>query len=277
MVAEPIVQEPVTADPEPTPEPQTEEPTPQQEPEPAAEPEAAAAPQMEIAPEPEKPEYMTKADWEREKAEVASRAAADALEADRRRRQTENARKAKADADEREAAQETADVIRASLVSQGIDPSILADEAVTRTIDRVARKRADRIASRSLDTVDEAWDYLTAPAYGKSVEPDDGFADAANRLGPKLQHFVDTIRPAIEAKAVEEFRKNGLAKAVDDEIARRAAASRKGQEDLTRVDGKPAPTTDRSHEAIMARTAKGLGDEQDNKYAAEYIDRIRRR
>src|SRR3990167_7953926 len=67
----------------------------------APEPETVAVQQVEVT-EPEKPNYITRDEWEKERAEVASKAASDALEQDRRRRQTENARKAKAEADERE-------------------------------------------------------------------------------------------------------------------------------------------------------------------------------
>jgi len=249
-----------------------------------------AAPQVEVT-EPEKPEYITRADWERQLEIERQRAADDALERDRRRRQTEGARLAKAEKDEREAALETADVIRASLVSQGLDPSILTDEAVTRTIDRVARKRADRMAKGSLDTIEDAWDYVTAPAYGKQIEATDDIVPMAERLAPKVQHLLNTFKPFIEKQAREGYIEADLGKlittipteslsavkavmgtsthaAFDSEIAKRAANGRKGQEELKRVDGTPAHI-DTSDDARIDRISAGRATDDDRAWWAK--------
>lgn len=205
----------------------------------AAPEEASAAteiPQVEVPAE--KPEYMTKADWEREKADVASRAAADALEADRRKRQTENARRAQAEQREREEQQEAADTIRAAFVAQGFDPSVVTDEHVTRAVDRLARKKADRIANGSVETLDQAFDYIVAPITGASVDLDDAGEAAARRLAPKVQHLIDTMVPQIEAKAREGYvLEADMSKRVDAEIARRNAKAREGETELVRPNG----------------------------------------
>ena len=56
---------------------------------------------------------------------------------------------------------------------------------------------------------------------------------------------------------------------MDDEIARRAAASRKGQEDLTRVDGKPASTLDTSDDARIDRISAGRATDDDRAWWAK--------
>ena len=228
------------ADPEPQ-TVETEEPTTEPVAEPAApEPEAAAAPQVEVV-EAEKPDYMTRADWEREKAEVASRAAADALESDRRKRQTENARRAKAEQDARESEQEAVDTLRAALGAKGIFE--VPDDAALAAINRIASKKAERLSKASLDTLDDAWDYITAPAYGKKVDLADEAEPAASRLVPKVQHLIDAIRPAIETKAREGYIAEAeLPKYVEAEIAKRAANGRKGQEEVPHVEGTPTPS-----------------------------------
>ena len=243
MVAETIETTPQQADQEHVETPQTEVPATEVVAEDAAEEktEVAAAPEQVQVTEPEKPDYVTRADWEREKAEVEARAAADALELDRRRRQTENARRAQQEVRDREEQQEAADVIRASLVSQGLDPEAVTAEAVTRTVDRLARKKADRIAAGSLDTMDQAWDYITAPVYGKNVDLDESAAEAAQRLSPKVQHLVNQIRPAIEAEArkgyIAESELPRLKQTWAEELT---AKSKEGQEELRRAPGSPA-------------------------------------
>lgn len=233
---------PASTDPEPA-EVQTEEPATEPVVEPAAEPgDAAAVTQVEVTP-PTQPEYMTKADWEKEKAEVASRAASDALEADRRRRQTENARRAKQDQEQAASDQEAVDTLKAALGAKGIYE--VPDDAALSAINRIASKKAERMANASLDVVTEAWDYLTAPAYGKNVELADHFEAAAKMLGPKVQHLVDAIRPAIEAKAREGWIKEAdLPKRYEAMDAARAAKGREGQTELQRVEGAPSGRTD---------------------------------
>lgn len=230
--------EPVSADQEPI-EVQTEEPATEVVAEPAAAPDAAAAvPQVEVT-EPEKPEYMTRADWEREKSEVAQRAAADALEADRRRRQTENARKAAQEKREAEERIEARDTVKAAFGAAGIYE--VPDDVVFTAIDRVARKQAASMATSGLDVLESAFDFIAAPAYGQQAELDEAAEPAARRLAPKIQSLIDTIRPQIEAKAREGYiAESELGKRVDAEIARRNAKSREGQTDLVRPEGAPA-------------------------------------
>lgn len=231
---------PVVADPEPQAPPSDPEVA-APEPPPAADaPEAAAAPQIEVVEE--KPQYLTVEQWEKEKADVAARAAAEALERDRRQRQTAEARRVNREKREAEERAETADIVRATLASRlGVDPAQIADETITLTIDRAASRKAQTLSAGVLDTVDAALDYLTAPAYGKEAELPEEAEEAAKRLGPKLQHLVNTIRPAIEAKAREGYiAESDLPARVDAEIARRAAEKRVGTDDLKRVEGTPA-------------------------------------
>ena len=238
-VEAPTAIETTTVDPEPQVTPQTVTPeAPAPEPA-AAEPEAAATPQIEVVEE--KPDYMTRADWEREKETVAKAAADQALENDRRRRQTENARKAKAESDQRESDQEAVDTLKAALGAKGIYE--VPDDAALAAINRIASKKAERLASGSLDTVEQAWDYLTAPAYGKQVDLDTEAEAAASRLGPKLQHLVNTIRPAIEAEARKGYiAESELPARVQAEIARINAKANEGKTELTRVEGVVAST-----------------------------------
>ena len=214
--------------------------------------------------EPEKPDYITRADWEKERAEVAQRAAAEALESDRRRRQTENARRAKQEQDQRESDQEAIDVLKASLGAKGIYE--VPDDAALNAVNRIASKKAERLAASALDTMDEGWDYLTGPAYGKDVPFDDAFGQFANRFAPKLQHLVDQIRPAIEANARKGYiPESELPKRIEDAIAARAAKSREGKEELKRVNGSPAPNTDRSLEAVTNRIISNSHDQEDER------------
>ena len=216
----------------------------------APETETAAVEQVQVD-EPAKPEYMTRADWEKEKAEVAAKAASDALEFDRQNRQRENARKANQEKRDAEDKAELIDTVKAAFGAQGVYE--VPDEAVVKAIDRTVRKRAEQIAGSSLDAVDQAWDYLTAPAYGKQASLDDSFESAAKRLGPKVQHLVDTIRPVIEAKAREGYvAESEIPKLVDAEIARRNARARDGQEPLKRPEGQPSVSNVMSWTAYMA-------------------------
>lgn len=233
--------DPVVADPEPSPEPQTVPPEEPSELVAAPDEPAAAAPQIAVT-EPEKPDYLTRTEWEKEKAEVAQRAAADALERDRRQRQTAEARRVNREKREAEERAETADIVRATLASRlGVDPQQVGDETIITAIDRAASRKAQTLSAGVLDTVDAAFDYLTAPAYGKDVDLDDGAEEAAKRLGPKLQHLVNTIRPAIEAEARKGYiAEADLPKHVEAAIAVRNAKARKGTEELKRVEGQPA-------------------------------------
>jgi len=206
----------------------------------APEPEVAAVQQVEVT-EPEKPNYITREEWEKERAEVASKAASDALEQDRRRRQTENARKAKAEADQKDADQEAMDTLKAALGAKGVYE--VPDDAALSAINRITAKKAERLASNTLDSMDAAWDWLTAPAYGKTdAELDDSAVAAAQRLGPKVQNFFNTIRPAIEAEARKGYiPESELSARVDAEISRRNAQKREGTEELKRPpEGAPA-------------------------------------
>ena len=233
MVTETLPETAVQADPEPQ-KVETEAPETEQVEEGAApETEAAAADQIKVTEE--KPDYITRAELEKRDAEVAQRAAADALESDRRRRQTENARRAAQEKRDIEDRAELIDSMKASLGAKGIYE--LPDEAVINSVDRMVRKRTEQIASSQMDTVDAAWDYLTAPAYGKSVDLEEHAETAAKRLGPKVQHLIDTIRPAIEAKAREGYiAEADLPQHVEAEIAKRAAKSREGKTEIRRVE-----------------------------------------
>ena len=239
-VVEAPTAEPVVADPAPVEEVQTETPAVVETEESAAAPSTeAAVPQVEVVEE--KPSYITREEWERERADVAQRAASDALETDRRRRQTEAARKATADKRDADERVEARDTVKAAFGAAGIFE--VPDDAVYTAIDRVARKRADQLASSSLDTVEQAWDYLTAPAYGKQVDLDTEAEAAASRLGPRLQHLVNTIRPAIEASArVGYIAESELPARVQAEIARQNAKANEGKEEIKRVEGTPSPT-----------------------------------
>lgn len=240
MVTETI---PETTETQVDPEPQptvTETPeTPQAESESAA-PEtetAATTPQLEVVEE--KPTAKTDAEWEQERREIAARAAQDALEADRRRRQTEGARKAQQERRDAELRAETQDVVRATLSAKlGVDPSLITDDAIDTAISRAARRQAESLTAGSLDSVEQAWDYLTAPAYGKQIDLDPEFEAAASRLGPKLQHLVNTIRPQIEEQARKGYiHESELPKIKEAAIAAHNASLRDGTEDLKRPEG----------------------------------------
>ncbi len=246
MVSE-VVEAPVQVDPAvPEVAEETESPAPEVEaaaPETEQEPAATSELQVEVT-EPEKPNYITREEWEKERAEVASRAAADALESDRRRRQTENARKAKQEAEQRESDQEAVDTLKAALGAKGIYE--VPDDSALSAINRIASKKAERMVAASADVVEQAFDFITAPVYGQQVDLDDTFEPAARKLAPKVQHLIDTIRPQIEADARKGYiAESELPAKVDAEIARRAAKSREGQTELVRPDG-PPPTGNRN-------------------------------
>lgn len=261
MTTETIETAPAPADPEPQ-TVQTETPATEVVAESAAvEPEAAAVPQVEVT-EPEKPNYITREEWERERAEVAAKAAADALEQDRRRRQTENARRAKAEAEQREADQEAIDTLKAALGAKGVYE--VPDEAAISAINRITAKKAERLASNSLDVMEQAWDFLTAPAYGKEVDLDESAEAAARRLGPKVQHLVNTIRPAIEAEARKGYiPESEIPARVEAEITRRNAQKREGTTELRRPEGEPPSNKDMSPHAIVNRIISGDADDAD--------------
>ena len=233
----------------------------------AAEAKPEAATQLEIT-EPEKPDYITRAEWEKERQEVAQKAAAEALETERRRRQTENARKAKQEQLDREEQQDAADTIRAALGAKGIfeDPGDAALNAIT----RIARKQAERLTQGSYDLVERTLDYIVAPAYGQKGDWDEDFAPLFERLAPKLQHLVNTISPTITTKAREDYiHKDELSKHVDAEIARRKAKERQesGEDNIQRVEGQPA--RDNSREARLDRINVGQETPDDAKWFQE--------
>ena len=218
------------------PEEQTEIPAPPVEAESAAETPAEAADlQVEVA-EPEKPDYITREEWEREREEIRKQAAADALETDRRRRQTENARKAKQAERDAEERTELIDSIRVAFIEEGnLAPPT---EKIAASVDRLVRKRTEQIGLANLELVAQAWDYVTASAFGQEGEWDEAFGPAARTLAPKLQNLVNHIRPQIEAKAREGYiSEEELPKRVDAEIAKRNAKAREGQTQLPRSEG----------------------------------------
>ncbi len=260
MTTETIETAPAPADPEPQ-AVQTEIPATEVVADAAVEPEAAAVQQVEVT-EPEKPNYITREEWEKERAEVAAKAAAEALELDRRRRQTENARKAKAEAEQREADQEAIDTLKAALGARGVYE--VPDEAAISAINRITAKKAERLASNSLDVMEQAWDFLTAPAYGKEVDLDESAEAAARRLGPKVQHLVNTIRPAIEAEARKGYiPESEIPARVEAEITRRNAQKREGTTELRRPEGEPPSNKDMSPHAIVNRIISGDADDAD--------------
>jgi len=248
MVSETLVETPpeIPTDPEPL-EQETETPAPVEGEEGAAPAEEAAAvvPQVEVTP-PEKPDYITREEWEKERDEVARQAAEKALEEDRRRRQTENARKAQQEERHKARIQSTVDTVRTAMVARGLDAEAVTDQTVITAIDRVAQERAEALAGEQASLLGEAWDFITAPVYEQKVDLDGSFEPAARLLAPRVQHLIDTIRPQFEEKAAKEAVAKYIAeeqpKAVEAEIARRAAVSRVGQEELKRVEVTPAAT-----------------------------------
>ena len=223
----------------------------------APDPEPAA--ELQVSVEPEKPDYITRADWEREKAEVAAKAAADAIEQDRRRRQTENARKAAAEKREQEDREEARDAVKAAFGAEGYQ---VPDETVYKAIDRVASKKAQSILASHADAIETVFDYIVAPITGQDVQIEDGMVPLGKQLAPKVQAFINQFVPQIEAKAREGYiPASELGKHVDAEIARRNAQKRQGTEELQRVEGTPSSAIDNSDDARLNRIIS-LGREQ---------------
>ena len=222
----------------------TESPAPVEGVEAAAPDPEPAATELQVEVEAPKPEYLTREDAERLVEERAERIRADEREAERRRRQTEGARRAAAEKREAEDKAELIDTVKAAFGANGIYE--VPDETVIKAVDRVVSKRTAQIGAQSLDAVDQAFDFVTAPVFGQEVELDDAFEPAARRLAPKIQSLIDTIRPKIEEAARKGYvAESEIPARVEAEIARRAAKSREGQEPLVRPDGAPA-TTDNS-------------------------------
>lgn len=233
MVTEQVEAPAPTTDPEPQVEPQTETPPAEPEERAAAEPEAAAVQQVSVT----EPEYVTREELERER----QNAAAAALEADRRRRQTENARKAALEKKAQEDQAELIDTVKAAFGARGIYE--VPDDVVVGAVDRVAKKRLDQLSEGLLTRVDEAWDYITAPAYGKDVALSLDAEATVKLLFPKVQGLIDAIRPQLETEARKGYiAESDLPKRVEAEIARRNAQKRQGEEDVAHVEGSPAPT-----------------------------------
>jgi hypothetical protein len=226
--------------------------------EPAADaPEAAAAPQQVEVVEPEKPNYITREEWEKERADVAARAAADALETDRRKRQTENARKAKADQDRAERRQRAMDTVKAAFGARGVYE--VPDEAVTTAISRVAQDEAEAQNASTLERFGEAMDWIGAPVTGEKIDRPEGVDAMIDLIAPRLQNLFNTARPLIEQqaaeKAIAEFKATELPKLLEADRAARNQQKRDGQEELTRVEGTPASTNTGSIEYWDTRVA----------------------
>lgn len=256
MVSEVIETPAVEVDPAVPQETETEAPAPIEDAEGAApeeEPAATEVPQAEV--EAPKPEYLTREEWEREKADVAAQAARDAIEQDRKRRQTENARKANAEKRDAEERAELQDTVKAAFGAQGIYE--VPDEAVLNAIDRTVRKRSEQIAAAALSTVEQAFDYIVAPITGTDVELDDAMIPAGRKLAPKVQSLIDALRPRIEAEARKGYvAESDIPKLVEAEIAKRAAKAREGQPDFQRPEGQPATTNKGSIEYWESRIAR---------------------
>ena len=265
MVSETLVETPpeIPTDPEPL-EQETETPAPVEGEEGAAPAEEAAAvvPQVEVTP-PEKPDYITREEWEKERNEVARQAAEKALEEDRRRRQTENARKAQQEERHKARIQSTVDTVRTAMVARGLDAEAVTDQTVITAIDRVAQERAEALAGEQASLLGEAWDFITAPVYEQKVDLDGSFEPAARLLAPRVQHLIDTIRPQIEAKAREGYiAESDLPQRVEAEIARRAAKAREGQTELQRPAATPTSTvmTWESYQALPDEAKLAMPD-----------------
>lgn len=216
--------------------------------------ETAAAMQVDAPVEETRPQYLTREEWEQEKAEVARRAAAEALEAERRRRQAENARKSAAAQREAEEQAEAVDLVRAAFGARGVYD--IPDDAVITAIDRVARRRAQSLAAAQAEAVEAAFDYIVAPVTGADVELDESLVPIGQRLAPKVQALINQLVPQIEASARKDYiHKDEVPKLVEAEVARRAAQARRGTEELPRAQGTPGkPLT---FEALEAKYAAG--------------------
>src|SRR3990167_587508 len=176
VVANPPETEPESRTAPEPPQQETEPPTPVEGEEGAAPAEdAAAVAQVEVTP-PEKPDYITREEWEKERNEVARQAAEKALEEDRRRRQTENARKAQQEERHKARIQQTAEKFSASLITKGFEPemvrAVLTDEALLADLTALAQVQAEGLIGDQARIVGEAWDYFTGPVYGQKVDLD---------------------------------------------------------------------------------------------------------
>lgn len=229
--------------------------------------EPAAAEELQVTAEAPPSQGLTREEVEALVESKAERIRADERESERRRRQTEGARRAASEKRDAELRSETIDVARATLASTlGVSPELISDDAIDKAITRAARKQAESLTSGSLDSVEQAFDYIVAPVHGQQAELEESFEPAARRLAPRIQAFVDAIRPQIEAKAREGYTANSeLPKIREAAIAAHNAKGREGQTELVRQDGSPS-TTDRSHEATIARIAANKHDATDEQY-----------
>ena len=271
MVTETVIETPVEvpADPAPPNPAETETPPAEEAAEGAAPAEEAAA-----APEPEqatvvetKPDYITREEWEKERAEVATKAAQAALEEDRRRRQTEGARKAQSEERAKQRLAQTVDTVKATLVARGFDPEVATDESVLTAIDRVSQQRAESLLAEQADLIGQSWDWITAQIYDAKVERTDEMAPLVEKLAPRVQHLIETVRPLIEAEARKGYTPDSeLPKIREAAVAAHNAKQREGQTDLARVDGQPS--NHRSDAEILAdpttpiATLKAIRDRQ---------------
>ena len=242
MVTE-TVETPVQTDQEPVETTQTETPATEVVAEGAAEEstEAAAVTQVEVTPA-EKPEFITRADWEAQLKVERERAATDALELDRKRRQTENGRKAQQEKRDTEDLADLIDTAKAAFGAAGVFE--IPEEPIVKAVDRMVRKRTEQIATGALDAVAPVLEYLG----GTTDDLSDEYTAAARHLRPAVQAFVDRARTLIETNArkgyIAESELPARVKAgVDAALAARAATGREGQEELKRVEGTPAPSS----------------------------------
>lgn len=268
----------VEADQVPTEEPQTEIPeTPTELVGDAAgaDEEAAAEPEQ-LEPEPEARRY-TAAELREETERVARETAAQTLEWDRRNRQSENARRETERTRREQAAARMAESAETVLLKHGISPD---QEVISDLITRFGNARSEVDLQTSQSDIDLAMQYVTAPVLGDTRNPDDWNltpgADAyARTVLPHLKRVIDTIIPSVQQSMMGDYvAKSEIPKLVEAEIAKRNAKAREGKTNITRVEGANS-TVDRSHQATIDRVARGQGDEQDTKYAADYVARIR--
>jgi hypothetical protein len=280
---ETVASPPEQADPEIVEQQETE--TPEAESAAPESTEAAAPAQIEVT-EAEKPDYVTRAELEERDRLVAERAAADALELDRRRRQTEGARKAQQQERAQQRLSRVVDTAKASLGAQGIfeDPG----PAIINAIDREVEDRVTEVMRERSEPIDAAWEYITLPVARGRVLTDaeinaafselgDHEQEAVKRLQPRVQALINNMRPVIEAEARKGYvAEKDLPKKLEELQAARAAKSRNGETDIVRVEGQPA-VIDRSIAAVNTRVSKGIYDEEDARIASEYVARIRNR
>ena len=221
----------------------------------------AATPRVDIGAE-KPPEYVTKAELEEMRAEVARTAAADALEKDRRARQTEGARKASAEKRDQEARAELKDTLAAAFVSRGY--AAPDDDSLASAVQRSVGKARQHISDETLDAVDDAFTYWTDQNADRPDHP------AVERVQKHLTAFAAQIRPLIEAEARKGFTADAevadrVKKAVEADRAARNAREREGQEDIKRVDGSPANAAERGSLAwwsSLGREGRALPENQ---------------